>query len=342
MNRALDAAARLRTIEFEGQRYTLGEAESVLECLLRHGLSIPNFCRSGVCQACMLKATSGEVPAASQRGIKPSLQQLEHFLACMCRPAGDLAVARCEAAERHPSRVTRVEHAAPRVLRVWLERPPGLEFRAGQFVQLERPSDALLRPYSLASLPDDDELELHVALLEHGAMSSWLQGAVGHAVWVRGAFGDCFYQEGESERPLLLAGTGTGLAPLFAVLRAAARAAHRGPITLCHGSRAASGLDLRRQLSALQATLPSLSLLGSVLDGDPAALASHGSDAWQLTNRPLDELLAAHFPSLQGFRVYLCGNPGLVQRLKTRAYLAGAALERIHSDPFISAPTAVG
>ena len=65
--------------------------------------------------------------------------------------------------------VKRVTLLAPNIIGVLLARPPGFEFRAGQFVQLSRPSDGLMRPYSIASLPSDDELELHVALLAEWA-----------------------------------------------------------------------------------------------------------------------------------------------------------------------------
>jgi NAD(P)H-flavin reductase len=40
-------------------------------------------------------------------------------------------------------------------------------------------------------------------------------------------------------------------------------------------------------------------------------------------------------PQLKGWRVYLCGHPGMVQTAKRKAYLAGASLTDIYADPFV-------
>ena len=319
-------------LEFEGRSFTRRDDETVLDCLLREGAQISSFCRSGACQACVLKASSGSLPPAAQVGLKPAHKQQGFFLSCQCRPDGPLAIERCDAAESHASRVTRVARLSADVLQVWLERPVGFVFRAGQFVQLTRSSDGLMRPYSLASEPEEEELELQVALLANGKMSGWLADAPGQAVGIQGPFGECFYQEGEPERALLLAGTGTGLAPLAGILKAAIRHGHQGEITLFHGAANLSGLYLRAQLEALADALPALQLVGSLLSCDDAQLGTHGR--WRLDAQPLDRLVLSRYPKLDALRLYFCGNPTLVHQLRKRAYLAGASLSRIHSDAF--------
>jgi len=319
-------------LQFEGRRYERAADETVLECLLRHGVAVASFCRSGACQTCVLKATAGTVPKSAQLGLKPSQQQQGYFLSCVCRPEAALSVERCDAAATYEARVLRVESLSAEVLRVWLSRPAGLEFRAGQFVQLERPGDGLMRPYSLASLPSEDELELHVARLPNGRMSGWLANAVGQPLLVRGPFGECSYTMGEPDRPLILAGTGTGLSPLLGVLREAAENEHLGPISLFHGSRQLTGLYLRAELATLAARLPTLSLIGSVLSLTAEEQQQPGP--WQLETGELDQLVISRYPKPVEHRLFLCGNPALVQRLRKRAYLAGASLSRIHCDAF--------
>src|SRR6187431_1053401 len=325
-------------LQFEGKDYRLEDGESVLECLLRHGEQVDSLCRSGACQSCLLRATAGVLPAAAQLGLKDAWKQQGFFLACVCRPREDLVLERCDAALAHPSLVTQVTTLAPNVIGVRLARPPGFEFRAGQFLQLSRPSDGLMRPYSISSLPSEDELELHVALLSDGQMSGWLRHALGQSVTVRGPFGECFYQEGEPDRPLVLAGTGTGLAPLLGVLRTAAQHGHRGAISLFHGSPQLSGIYLRSELEELTQSLPNLRLFGSLLSCSESELAQQG--AWQLEVAPLDHVVFSHHPKFDGHRLFVCGQPTLVQSLRKRAYLAGASLSRIHSDAF-AAPHSV-
>jgi NAD(P)H-flavin reductase len=189
-----------------------------------------------------------------------------------------------------------------------------------------------MRPYSVASLANDQELELHVALLPNGRMSGWLREALGQSVSLRGPFGECFYQEHEPDRPLLLAGTGTGLAPLMGVLRTAAQRGHRGEISLFHGSPQSSGIYLRSELEALTESLPSLRLFGSLLSASESELGAQGR--WQLERAPLDQVVFARHPKLDAHRLFVCGQPALVQMLRKRAYLAGASLSRIHCDAF--------
>ena len=330
MQAEIDVDAPHATLEFEGARYPLLPSESVLDCLLRHGVQVSSCCRSGACQSCMLKVSAGQVPPASQRGIKATHQQQGLFLACMCKPTTDLSISRCEAAPSYASRVVRSERLSEGVLGVWLERPNELEFRAGQFIQLSRPTDGLMRPYSIASLPEQGTIELHVALLEHGRMSGWLRRAAGENVQIRGPFGECYYQEQEPERPLLLAGTGTGLAPLLGVVRAAIHAGHRAPITLFHGAREPAGLYMAAELGQLARGAAPLRLVASVLDAHTFELPG-----WRVERAALDQLILSQYPKLNAHRLYFCGNPSLVQRLKRGAFLAGAALANIHSDPFV-------
>ncbi|HTV20180.1 MAG TPA: 2Fe-2S iron-sulfur cluster binding domain-containing protein [Polyangiaceae bacterium] len=317
---------------FEGQRFELRADETVLEGIERHGSSLPAFCRRGVCQACLVRAKSGAVPAAAQRGLKDGLRQQSLFLACLCQPSGDLEVERIDGGAAWATRVERVERLSEQVLRVLLTAPDGFSHRAGQFIQLER-SDGLMRAYSIASLPGGP-LELHVERLPGGAMSRWVETATGAPLTLRGPFGECFYLPDEPERPLCLAGTGTGLAPLLGVLRAAIAARHRGPIQLHHGSRQRGGLYLWAELEALARDAPQLELAGSVLEEPARSEPGEGDE--RIAVRRLDDALLGSNVAWSEARVYLCGNYDFVRRLQKRAYLAGASLARIHADAFVA------
>jgi CDP-4-dehydro-6-deoxyglucose reductase, E3 len=219
------------------------------------------------------------------------------------------------------------------VLRVELEAPAGLAYRAGQYLHLER-QGGVARPYSLASVPGSPRLELHVRRIAGGAMSEWLATALGEPVSLRGPFGECFYFDQEPERPLLLAGTGTGLAPLLGVARAALGARHRGPIHLYHGSASVQGLYLREELSRLAACAPNLRVVCSVLSAEGSAEAS--TPGCPVLAHTLDRLILDDPLDFADCRVYLCGNPDLVARLRQRVYLSGAPRSRIHCDPFVA------
>src|SRR5689334_22319353 len=314
-------------LSFEGREYEIAAGETVLECLHRHGQPIASMCRGGICQCCVLRAESGEIPAVAQQGLKTPLKSRRLFMSCVCRPTGDLAVARCDALPVHQARVLEVRGLSPRVLRIGLSMPEGFGFSGGQFVQVVRPQDGLMRPYSIASLPGDSMLELHVALQAAGQMSQWLARAQGERVELHGPLGECCYPDEEHDRPLLLAGTGAGLAPLYAVLRSALRSGHAGPIRLFHGASDRRELYLWAELAALAARYPHLRIAASVLDGDCGEPG--------VSSRPLAEQVLSGDLPLAGSRAFLCGDPEFVRGLSTQLYLAGMPFERIHADPFV-------
>src|SRR4029077_9879075 len=103
-------------------------------------------------------------------------------------------------------------------------------------------------------------------------------------------------------------------------------------ISLFHGSPQPSGIYLRAELEALIESLPSLRLFGSLLSGAESELGAQGR--WQLELAPLDQVVFSRHPKLDGHRLFLCGQPKIVQALRKRAYLAGASLSRIHCDAF--------
>ena len=186
-----------------------------------------------------------------------------------------------------------------------------------------------MRNYSLASVPGlDCELLLHVGRVPGGQVSGWVfQGLrPGDPVIISEARGDCFYLPEEPDRNLLLIGTGTGLAPLYGIVRDALARGHRGRIELYHGSREQRGQYLTGPLRQLAAQHANFRYLPCVdLDASGAA-AARGT--------VLDCALRDH-PDLAGWRVYLCGNPAMVETARLEIFLAGAASSDIHADPFL-------
>jgi NAD(P)H-flavin reductase/ferredoxin len=326
-------------VRYEAQWYPLEPHESVLDGLLRQGHSVPHACKAGVCQSCLLRAASGAVPEKAQVGLKETLKARNYFLACSCRLEAGTELELAGGAEelQVPARLESLELLSEDVLRVRLRPEAPFEYRAGQYLTLLR-ADGLARSYSVASLPGEETLELHVRLLPGGAMSGWLrtEARPGEAVRLQGPAGECFYVPGRPEQPLLLAGTGTGLAPLYGIVRDALAQGHTGPIWLFHGARDARGLYLVEALRELAARYSNLHYRPSVLEGRLGEGIAVGA---------LDALIRAECPKPVGWRAFLCGNPELVVSLRKKLFLAGLSLKDIHADAFLPSlrpPESVG
>jgi NAD(P)H-flavin reductase len=280
-----------------------------------------------------MKATSGVVPDKAQTGLKDSWKARGYFLACSCVPDADLDVVSPDADLRFPATIRSVRRLGPDVVEVRLVPDSPIEFYSGQYVTIVR-ADGLARSYSVASLPEDGELELHIRKIPNGAMSGWFhdQARPGDRVTVIGPSGECFYVPGREDQPLLLAGTGTGLAPLYGILRDAIARGHRGSIYLFHGALHAGGLYLVDELREIARANTQVSYVPSVLRGE----AEQG-----LVVGALDQAIAQRIPNFSGWRGYVCGDPGIVQSLKMKLFLAGMASKDIHADAFIPAASPV-
>jgi CDP-4-dehydro-6-deoxyglucose reductase, E3 len=320
-------------IQFEGTSYALKDNESVLEVLLRNGVQAPHSCKAGSCGSCLLRAEGGVVPPKSQAGLKDSWKAQGYFLACVCVPESDLQIATVGSDARLGATLHELTLLGESVLRVRVRCDAQLECRPGQYVTVVK-EGGLARSYSIAGIGEDGSLELHVRKIAGGRMSTWLHetAQVGDRVSVIGPSGECFYVPGAGEQPLLLAGTGTGLAPLYGIVGDALRAGHGGPIHLVHGAVHRGGLYLVEELKALAAKHTQFTYTPAVLQGPEGDDVAVGS---------IDDVVLKRFPKLNGWRGYVCGDPAIVRLLKKKLFLSGMNSRDIYSDAFLPAAQSV-
>ncbi len=314
-------------ITFSEHSYECLSDETVLECLIRNNVEVPSSCQAGACQTCMMKVTQGSVPGESQAGLKPTQIQQGYFLVCTCTPTEDISITLAGEDAVVKTKATLIEKSAlsDKIVRLKLQCQSPFEFQPGQFINLHR-ADGLVRSYSIASLPSEGVIELHIELIENGKMSSWLLNdfKVGEHIEIDGPHGDCFYLNDKPQQNLLLIGTGSGLAPLWGIARQALAQGHQGEIHLFHGSRDTDKVYMKEALEQLAEQHPNFHYT-PCLSGEeqPGYLSGRAN-----------ELALQQHPKLAGWRIYLCGHPDMVNGTKKKAFLAGAAINDILADPF--------
>lgn len=318
-------------IFYAGGRCPLEIGESVLDCLLRTGNNIPHSCKAGVCQTCLMKMVDGKIPAKAQEGLKSSFKEQSFFLACQCYPDGDIDVQLPdEAVVSTKATIIEKSFLNHTVLYLRLRLDAVLECRAGQYVNLINP-DGVSRSYSIANvLANDGYIELHIRIIPNGKMSLWLQqhAKVGDEVTVRGAMGDCFYiTESDNNYPIILAGTGTGLAPLYGIITDALKHEHNGKIMLYHGGLKPQDLYYVEELKKLNAEHNNFTYIPCVLNGDEGKFYRVGN---------IEDIVISALPEdKNNVRLYLCGAPDMVNSLRVKAFLAGVSPDNIHLDEFL-------
>lgn len=318
-------------ITFSDQSYECLPNENVLDCLARHQVALPSSCRAGICQTCLMKASAGTPPPESQQGLRPGLQKQGYFMACSCVPSEDLTLAMPDDNLRKKIEASIIEKQALNkdIMRLRLKPEIEIDFAAGQFINLHRQDD-LVRSYSIASLPSEGFIELHVERITDGKVSGWVHDDLseGEHVSIDGPHGECFYSSDSLDERLMLVGTGSGLAPLWGIARDALARGHQGDIHLYHGVRTADRLYLVDELKAIAAEHSNFHYYPCLSGEDVAGMESGRANEVALTQ----------FPKLDSnWRLYLCGNPDMVSGLKKQGFLAGASLNKIHADPFVIA-----
>ncbi len=310
---------------FEGSAIGVEGRETVLDALLRSGHEIPHKCKSGICQQCTLRAKSGDA-SDGQKGLDESLVELGYFLSCQTLGAEVQEVSLPSEADfpKYNARVSESRRLSDDVLLLTLNIPnfPG---GAGRFVRLTHPS-GISRQYSIATpaWESTENVQLHIRLIPDGEMSSLLLNTQpGDEFVVEGPLGKCRYRSQTGSEPMILICSGTGLAPLYAIITEAISKNHQGPITLYHGGATPERLYFESELAAL----------GQKANVHQCVETNANNNHRE--GSPLAAALADH-PNLDGYHVYLCGHPDLVKNAQKQTFLAGASMKDIVADPFVA------
>ncbi|HEY0877854.1 MAG TPA: CDP-6-deoxy-delta-3,4-glucoseen reductase [Zeimonas sp.] len=309
------------TVLPSGARFTVDEDEPILEAALKQGVVLPYGCRNGACGSCKSLVVEGEIEqgAHSQRALSNEEQARGMALLCCAHARSDLAVqARLVsgpgqmAVRKMPCRVASVVRAVDDVAIVRLQLPAGerLQYLSGQYVELIL-RDGTRRSYSMACAPQHaDQLEVHVRHMPGGRFTDSLFAARQPALKVRdilrleGPMGTFFLREDRS-CPIVLLASGTGFAPIKAIVEHMRAAGIERPTTLYWGGRRPRDLYMNELCERWASEMPHLRYVPVVSD----ALAD---DDWRGRTGYVHRAVMEDFPDLSGHQVYACGAPAMI------------------------------
>ncbi|MBI5716492.1 MAG: CDP-6-deoxy-delta-3,4-glucoseen reductase [Burkholderiales bacterium] len=344
------------TLKPAARQFTVERDEAILPAAIRQGIGLPYGCRDGACGSCKSKLVEGRVihGAHQQRALSAAEEEAGYILTCCATPQTDCVVeARMVpgAGEypvlKLPTRLLALERVAPdvMVLRLQLPANQNLRFRAGQYVEFIL-RDGARRSYSMANAPHNlgspPAIELHVRHMPGGKFTDHVFGAMKEREILRmeGPFGSFFLREdapsdgtdrpGPPERPIILLASGTGFAPIKAVIE---HMRHKGitrPAVLYWGGRRPHDLYMHHWCEQTAAELPSLRYVPVVSDALP-------EDAWSGREGFVHRAVMEDWPDLSAHQVYACGAPIVVESAK-RDFVAQCRLnpDEFYADSFTS------
>ena len=308
---------------------------NLLNVLREHNVPISYSCTAGRCGTCRCKVTRGHLLESGSQTQINRVNEGQFALACMSvlTENCEIEVPEPDEVVIHPARVLKatvvaIEDMTHDIKRIVLRPAKPLSFSPGQYAQVQFTPNHI-RPYSMASLASDEELEFHVRLVPGGRVSSYISAdlAVGHSVRVSGPLGTAYLRE-KHTGPMLCVAGGTGLAPILSIVRGAVRAGMANPIHLYFGVRSPLDVYGEHWLEQLAREHPGLSV--------HVIPASDATGRFMRTGLVTDVIASDWGDSLKDFRAYLCGSPPMVEATSLLLNQRGIPPEHIYADAFYS------
>ena len=326
------------TIQPAGHQFTTEANETLLDAGLRNGIMLPYGCRGGVCGSCVATVTSGEVvyPNGVPQGLFAHEQVQGKTFLCMAAAGSDvvLHMPRVGAepdimSKAMPVRVENLRLLADDVMEMTLKLPASehLRFRAGQYLDILL-KNGKRRAFSIASKPSQDQLlELHIRHVPNGEFTGQVFSSMKAKSLLRieAPLGDFYLRD--SERPLIFMGGGTGFAPLKSMVEHLLESGLTRPVYLYWGARAKDDLYLDALAREWAAQQPLLHYV-------PVLSAAQPQDAWQGRMGWVHATVAADFPDLSGYDVYLCGPPPMIVAARQAFLAQDLPEEQLYADAF--------
>jgi CDP-4-dehydro-6-deoxyglucose reductase, E3 len=312
--------------------------ETVLAAGLRHGFTLPYSCRDGVCGACKGRVLQGAVDYGSHQAstLTEAEKAAGMALFCCAKPHSDLVLECREVGsikdipiKTLPARVHKLERVADDVMVMYLKLPASerLQFLAGQYIDILQKTGKP-RSFSLANAPHDDEfLQLHIRNIAGGEFTQHVFSTMQERDILRfkGPLGTFFLRE-DSDKPIIFVASGTGFAPIKAIIE---HALHIGVTRQMHfywGARTPKDLYMLK----LAQTWQERGIKFTPVVSDVA---------WEGRMGFVHKAVLEDYADLSGHQVYACGAPIVVEAAHTDyTTQRGLPNEEFFSDAFTFAP----
>lgn len=314
---------------------------TLLAALASQGIFIPSACGGratcGLCKV-RLAGEAGVVLPTEEPYLSDDEKAKGVRLSCQVKVKQDMQIHVPEElflAKEYRARVERITQLTYDIkeFRLALLEPEEIEFKAGQYVQVQtRPYDSVResvsRAYSIASVPSDRHgIELIIRLVPGGVCTTFMHQHVkeGDTITLHGPFGDFYLREGADE--LLLIAGGSGLAPVKSIIFDVLEKGLDKKMTLFFGAVTRKDLYYVELFSQLAAEHENFEYV-------PALSAPEPGDDWEGETGLITEVVKRHVRDAHNKQAYLCGSPGMINACLKVLGEIGFTEDRIFYDKF--------
>lgn len=326
------------TILPSNHTFPVGKDETILEAALEHGYTLPYSCRNGACGVCKGKILEGSVDYGKAQAFVLSEEEKAGGFALFCcaTPLTDLVVESHEVTSAQeivvktlPCRVERMERLTADVMALYLKLPTNerLQFLSGQYIDILQ-KEGKPRSFSLANAPHADELlELHVRNIAGGEFTHHVFNGMKprDILRIKGPLGKFFLHE-DNPKPIVFVASGTGFAPVKAIIEHALHIGFKREMHFYWGVRKQSDFYMLDKAHDWEAQGIKFTPVVS-------------EENWDGRMGFVHQAVLDDFNDLSGYAVYACGAPVVVEAAHREfTTQRGLTNDSFYSDVFTYVP----
>lgn len=309
-----DISEKTITINDETQISVYGDT-TALNALADNKIYLPSSCGGkGTCGTCkfQLLEGGGRIKAIERSFINEE-EALEGWrLSCQVKVSEDLKVQLPPGlldAKIYKSEIAEIEDLTYDIKKVRfnLLDPNTIDFKPGQFIQIKVPGIEVVRAYSIASNPNEnDHVDLMIRQVYKGAATTFVHKAlmVGDKMNIDGPFGDFFLNE-ESTKDIICIAGGSGMAPIYSILHYLKDKGMKRKVKYFFGARTQKDLFLTDELLQLSKDYPNFEYI-------PALSHADDDETWLGEKGLITDVVRRISGDLTNSEAYLCGSPGMI------------------------------
>lgn len=318
-----------------GSSFQAAAGMSILDAAAQAQITLPYSCKTGRCSSCKCKVVAGTTtPLQHETGLSEQ-EKLDGWILGCIRSAetdltievDDLAGIELPTAKTWPCRISQIKRLATDVIQVLLRLPPtaNFSFIPGQYIDIIGP-EGVRRSYSLANANFEEKtLEVHIREVNGGEMSQyWFnQAKVNDLLRLHGPLGTFFLRD-TANMDLFFLATGTGIAPIKAILESMASTDFEQrpkSVTVLWGGRNSQDhyMDVS-QIPGGHTFIP---------------VQSRPATDWSGAKGYVQDVLLALAPNLKNAAIYACGSVAMIQSAREHVVNAGLPEKYFYSDAFV-------
>jgi CDP-4-dehydro-6-deoxyglucose reductase len=302
---------------------------NILSDALAQSIHLEYSCMNGDCGACSAEVLSGSVENEFGEVVSTG-----NVLTCKSKPKSDAVLKTGYYPElasikqkNFPCKVTSIKYATDDIVVINFRYPPTISFDylSGQYVDLS--FKGIKRSYSIAKAKAvNNELELHIRWVPDGKMSELLFAELkeNQLMNIEGPKGTFFIRK--NIKPLILIATGTGIAPIKAIVEQLIIDNDKRDIYIYWGMQYAKELYCT--------DLEQIALAYKHIHFRPVLSRE---EPYKGHKGYVQDVVCEHFESLHNYEVYACGSLNMIDDAAKKFEQRQLPSDAFHSDAFTPA-----